>query len=60
MELNLNVHLATVWRCLSSIENIVRAKLMPAPRLKDHHKEARLEFARLNMNRDWTKVGLLQ
>jgi biotin operon repressor len=55
-ELNLNASRTTVWRAIKKNPNIVRAKMMKAPKLKDEHKRRRLEFVRQNMARDWSKV----
>jgi transposase len=55
-ELDLNVSKSTIWRTIQHAPHIVREKLLPVPRLLPRHKEARLEFGRNNMSRDWTKV----
>lgn len=55
-ECNLDVSLSTIWRTLNKNPNIVRSKMQVAPRLKDVHKLARLEFARSNMSTDWKMV----
>lgn len=55
-ELSLDVSRSTVWRCLKDSPYIQRQKLKQAPRLLPRHKEARLQFARDNMRRDWSKV----
>lgn len=46
----------TILRTLKRSGNIVHDRLKPAPRLQAHHIKNRLDFARLNMNRDWSKV----
>lgn len=56
-ELNLDVSHMTVWRTLYRNPYITRSKMKLAPCLQDRHKAARLEFARVNMNRNWTKVS---
>jgi IS30 family transposase len=55
--LKLDVSKSTILRSINRNPNIVRAKMMKAPSLKDHHKTARLDFARRNMNRDWGLVS---
>lgn len=47
----------TVWRVLQKSPVIERAKMMTTPPLKPEHISARLNYARNNMNIDWTKVG---
>jgi hypothetical protein len=39
--------------------NIVRAKMNAMPHSLPRHKNARLEFCRRNMNRNWAHVSLL-
>ena len=56
-ELNLNVTPMTVRNVINSSPNIVRARMRKAPALTDVHKERRLQFARVNMRTDWTKVS---
>lgn len=55
-ELSLDVSCSTIYRTLKSSPYIQRQKLKQAPRLLPRHKQARLEFARANMRRDWSKV----
>ena len=55
-ELNLNVSRSTVYRAILRSPHISRQKLKKAPRLLPRHKEARMKFARENMQTDWTKV----
>ena len=55
-DLQLDVSQIKILRNLHRGEQIVRAKMQPAPRLTAHHKEVRLLFAPDNMSRDWTKV----
>jgi transposase len=56
-ELNLNVSRETVRKAIHHNPNIVRAKMMKAPKLNEEHKRRRLDFARKNMARDWNKVS---
>lgn len=55
-EVGTSVSKSTVWRTIRRQTFMDFQKLKPAPRLLPRHIEARLEFARNNMNRDWTKV----
>lgn len=55
-ELMLDVSRSTVYRTLKDSPNIRRQKLKQAPRLLPRHKANRLQFARDNMRRDWSKV----
>jgi transposase len=55
-ELNLDVCRETVRLAIKRNLNIVRAKMMKAPKMNAGHKAARLKFARQNMARDWIKV----
>jgi IS30 family transposase len=55
-ECQVDVSRSTLHRVLKRNTNIVRQKLLSAPRLLERHKAARLEFARANMHRDWHKV----
>lgn len=59
-ELNLNVSRMTVWRVLDHTPHLERQRMRPVPRLEPHHKIARLEFGRANMNRDWHTVSILR
>lgn len=52
-----SVSRSTVWRVLNRSENIQHAKMKSAPRLEERHKEARVEFARKNMDRNWHTVS---
>ncbi|CAI5442827.1 unnamed protein product [Caenorhabditis angaria] len=54
-ELGLNISKTTVWRAIDQSPEIVRAKLVPAPRLTLRHKDNRLTFAKANMATDWDK-----
>ncbi|CAI5451211.1 unnamed protein product [Caenorhabditis angaria] len=55
-ELGLNISKTTVWRAIDQSPEIVRAKLVPAPRLTLRHKDNRLTFAKANMATDWDKI----
>lgn len=55
--LNFDVSRETVRKAIQRNPNIVRAKIIKVPKLKDVHKQRRLEFARQNMARDWSKVS---
>lgn len=56
-ELGSNLSKSTVWRIIKQSPNIVRAKMMSAPRLTAQHKVNRLAFARNNMATDWNTVS---
>lgn len=56
-ELQLPVTPRTVRNVLKASPHIVRARMRKAPALTEIHKIRRKEFARMNMNRDWTKVS---
>ena len=56
-DLGLNVSKMTVWRALKRNSNIVREKMMKAPRLLPRHIAARLDFGRNNMDREWKNVN---
>jgi transposase len=47
----------TVWRAIKRNPVIVRAKMMKTPKLTSEHKTRRLNFAKENMARDWSKVS---
>lgn len=55
-DLNLNVTRQTVFNAIKQLPFIRRQKMQCAPRLKEHHKQKRLDFARNNMDTDWKKV----
>ncbi|CAD7078657.1 unnamed protein product [Hermetia illucens] len=55
-ECKLSVSIPTIWREINRNPNLVREKMRKAPRLQQHHKDARLEFARNNMSRHWDQV----
>lgn len=57
--LNLPVCKETVRKALQTSPNIIRAKMNKAPNLTPVHKQKRLEFARLNMARQWDTVKSL-
>lgn len=46
----------TIHRVLKKSKVITRQKLQPAPRLLSRHIVDRLDFARINMARDWKNV----
>lgn len=54
--LNLPVCKETVRKVLHTSPDIIRAKMSKAPNLTPMHKEKRLEFAKLNMARQWDTV----
>jgi len=56
-ELNLEVCKTTVWNAIQRNPNIVREKMAKAPRLLPHHIDARLEFAKENMDREWKNAS---
>lgn len=58
-QLDLDASRTTVWRAMKENPNIFRSKMNVCPSLKPHHKIARLNFGKINMNRDWKKVTLL-
>lgn len=55
-DLDLTVSPETIRRTISKNPNLVRRKMKKAPALKEVHKRRRLEWARQNMNHDWSKV----
>lgn len=55
-QLNLDVSRTTVWRSLKENSNIKRSTMNFCPFLKPKHEIARLNFGKVNMNTDWTKV----
>ncbi|CAD7082823.1 unnamed protein product [Hermetia illucens] len=55
-ECKLSVSIPTIWREINRNPNLVREKMRKAPRLQQHHKDARVEFARNNMSRHWDQV----
>lgn len=58
-ELGLSVNKTTIWRELNRSAHLKWSRMNAAPKLKDHHKTARLDFARKYMAIDWTKVSEL-
>ena len=58
-ECNLGVSRTTVWGAIHDSPCIHREKMKSAPYLRDHHKVARLEFARKNMSTNWNAVSYL-
>uniref|UniRef100_A0A7I4YN82 HTH_Tnp_Tc3_2 domain-containing protein n=1 Tax=Haemonchus contortus TaxID=6289 RepID=A0A7I4YN82_HAECO len=55
-ESNLSVSKTTVWRAVRRCENITKQAMNKALRIADRHREVRLEFANMNLGRDWAKV----
>lgn len=49
---------STVWNVLNEAPDVSHEKMVAAPKLKDHHKVARLAFAREHMTwkHDWNRV----
>lgn len=58
-ESGISVSKNTICRILKRSQHIVRAKKMPAPRMTASHKEKRLDFAKNEMARDWSKVSFV-
>lgn len=56
-ELKLEVSKETIRKALHENPNIIRSKMNTAPNLSPQHKERRLEFAKLNMARQWDNVS---
>lgn len=50
---------STVWRTLQRAEHLQFQNMQRVSQLLQRHKDARLEFCRNNMNRDWNKVRWL-
>ncbi|XGW28113.1 hypothetical protein V3C99_008150 [Haemonchus contortus] len=59
-ELNLSVSKTTIWRAVRRCENTTRQAMKKAPRIINRRREARPEFAKMNLEKDWAKVGLHQ
>ena len=57
-ELGLRVSKSTIIRVINESPHIVREKMKKATRLTQGHKDARLRFARTNMQTDWKTVVL--
>lgn len=57
-DLDIKASKTTIWRAIHNIPTVRLRKIMAKPVLQDHHKEARLEFARQHMTWDeeWKKV----
>lgn len=55
-EAGLTVSNSTILRSINRNSNLIRSKMMSAPRLKLQHKNARMNFARSNMNRQWNTI----
>lgn len=58
-ENNLDLGRETIRMVIKKSPHIVRAKMKPAPRMKEVHKTQRLAWARANMARDWKTVNHL-
>lgn len=56
-ELGLDVAAETVRRAIKKNPRLVRRRMKRAPMLKAVHRANRLQFARRNINSDWTRVG---
>lgn len=58
IDLKLKASKTTIWRAINNISSVRYRKTMSKPVLLDHHKVARLEFARLHMTWDeeWKRV----
>lgn len=57
-DLDLNVSRWTIARVLNDSENFEYSEMQKAPRLDEVHRDARLEFARVNMARNWNFVRI--
>lgn len=57
-DLHFNVSRSTVYRVISRNPHIVRQNMKKVPRLLDRHKEARIEYGRSNIRRDWNNVRI--
>jgi IS30 family transposase len=55
-ELDLPVADETIRKVLHSSPNIIRSKMHKAPNLTPDHKQKRLDFAKVNMARQWDTV----
>ena len=55
-DLGLGVSPVTIRRVISKNPNLVWRKMKKASALKEIHRQGRLEWARQNMNTDWSKV----
>lgn len=56
--LKLSVCKETVRKVLHNSPNIIRSRMNKAPNLTAMHKQKRLEFAKINMARQWDMVNL--
>ena len=59
-ELGLSACKETVRKALHKSPHIIRAKILRAPNLTPIHKIKRVEFAKLNMGRQWSDVSTLE
>lgn len=57
-KLHLDVSKSTISRTIKTSTSLRHSKLLKAPKLSDHHKAFRCEFAYENMDRNWSKVQL--
>jgi len=57
--LNLQASKATIWRTVSTMNTLRYVKAKRKPKLLEHHKVDRVEFARVHMtwNFEWTSNG---
>lgn len=55
-DLNLHVSKKTILRSIHRNPHLKRQNMMKAPTLTAAHHQARIDFARNNMARDWTMV----
>lgn len=56
-QLNLSVSRQTIYRTLNDSTHFDFSQMQKAPRLEQVHRDARLEFARNNMSRNWNYVS---
>lgn len=57
-EISTTASKSTILRAIHRNDNIVRQQMKKAPMQKPQHKQARVAFARANMNLDWDKVSI--
>uniref|UniRef100_A0A8R1IPG3 Transposase Tc1-like domain-containing protein n=1 Tax=Caenorhabditis japonica TaxID=281687 RepID=A0A8R1IPG3_CAEJA len=55
-ELNLNVCKSTIRNVIKRSGIIVRQKMVKVPKMKPHHKTARLDFVKANLTNKWEKI----
>lgn len=58
-ECGINVSKPTISRVLKESGTITRQKLMTMPKLLPRHKQARLDFAKNNLQTNWNKVSFM-